>query len=77
MKICPIFWIQSLVLTYLSTAIATKVKTEDATDIPWTKALILHIVLPKGHSEREMGQLVFGKIIYIFFNFTEIMKRKT
>lgn len=77
MQIRPVFWIQSLVLTYLSTAIAAKVKTEAAMDIPWTKPLILHIVLPKGHPEREMGQLVFGKIIYIFVNFTEIMKRKT
>ena len=77
METCSTLWIQSLVLTYLSTAIATKVKTEAATDIPWTKPLILHIVLPKGHPEREMEQLVFGEIIHVYFNFTEILKRKT
>lgn len=51
-----------LVLTYLSTAIATKVKTDAATDTPWMNPLILHIVLPKGHPEREI-ETVFEKII--------------
>ena len=49
----PTFLECILVLTYLSTAIATKVKTEAATEIPWTKPLILHIAFPKGHPERE------------------------
>lgn len=41
------FLIQSLGLTYLSTAIATKVKTEAATDIPWTKPLICTLYFQK------------------------------
>lgn len=52
----PIFLDSDFVLTYLSTAIATKVKTEAATDIPWTNPLILHIVLPNGHPEKKMEQ---------------------
>jgi hypothetical protein len=52
----PIYLDSELLLTYLSTAIATKVKTEAATDIPWTNPLILHIMLPNGQPEREMKQ---------------------
>lgn len=34
---------------YLSTAIATRVKTDADTEIPWTMPLILQTRLPKGH----------------------------
>lgn len=40
---------------YLSTAIATRVKTEAETEIPWTIPLILHTRLPKGHPERKQA----------------------
>lgn len=43
-----------LELTYLSTAMATKVKTEAATDIPCTSPLILHMLLPNGHPRLGM-----------------------
>lgn len=36
-------------LRYLSTAIATSVKTEADTEMPWTMPLILQTKLPKGH----------------------------
>lgn len=45
---------QDVELTYLSTAMATKVKTEAETDIPCTSPLILHMLLPNGHPGREM-----------------------
>lgn len=40
---------------YLSTAIATRVKTEAETEIPWTIPLILHTRLPKGHPGRKQA----------------------
>lgn len=40
---------------YLSTAIATRVKTEAETDIPWTIPLILHTRLPNGHPGRKQA----------------------
>ena len=43
-------------MTYLSTAMATKVKTEAETDIPCTSPLILHMLLPNGQPGREMEQ---------------------
>lgn len=41
--------------SYLSTAMATRVKTEAETEIPWTIPLILHTRLPKGHPERKQA----------------------
>lgn len=38
--------------TYLSTAMATSVKTEAETDMPCTRPLILHMVLSKGQPVR-------------------------
>lgn len=38
--------------TYLSTAMATSVKTEAETDMPCTRPLILHMVLSKGQPAR-------------------------
>lgn len=39
--------------TNLSTAMATRVKTEAATDIPCTKPLILHTMFEKGQPEEK------------------------
>lgn len=41
--------------SYLSTAMATRVKTEAETEIPWTIPLILHTRLPKGHPGRTQA----------------------
>lgn len=38
--------------TYLSTAMATSVKTEAETDMPCTRPLILHMALSKGQPVR-------------------------
>lgn len=39
--------------SYLSTAIATKVKMEAETETPWTIPLILQTMLPNGHPGRK------------------------
>lgn len=61
-------------MTYLSTAMATKVKTEAETDIPCTSPLILHMLLPNGHPGWEIEQS-FEKIILI--HYIANMKKKT
>lgn len=43
--------------TYLSTAMATSVKTEAETDMPCTRPLILHMALSKGHPANTKGVL--------------------
>jgi len=43
-------------LTYLSTAMATSVKTEAETDMPCTRPLILHMALSKGQPAKGHGR---------------------
>lgn len=48
---------QRTMCTYLSTAIATRVKTDADTDTPCTKPLILHTVLEKGQPVKKATSL--------------------
>lgn len=38
---------------YLSTAMATRVKTDADTDIPWTRLLMVHVIWPNGHPRKK------------------------
>lgn len=49
-------------LSYLSTAMATRVKTDADTEIPWTMPLILQTMLPKGQPGGDRGGWVRREI---------------
>ena len=60
--------------SHRSTAMATRVKTEAETEIPWTIPLSLHTTLPNGqparHKESTESTLCLIHLKYIFKSFS-------